>query len=120
MVVGSPFAIVPFVFGSAIGNYAVTVVDGTLTVTPAPLKVTAQNATMFAGDPLPSLMTYWLAGFVNGDTPCVVTGDPTISTNATSASGAGSYPITIGQGTLASANYNFVFVDGTLTVEAAQ
>jgi hypothetical protein len=65
-------------------------------------------------------MTYTLTGFVNRDTVCTIAGDPTISTNATSASGPGSYPIAVSQGTLASANYTFAFVDGTLTIEAAQ
>jgi hypothetical protein len=117
---GSPFAIVPVALGPAIGNYTVTVTDGTLTVNKATLTVTAQNTVMFAGDPLPTLMTYTLTGFVNGDTDCAVTGDPAISTNATSASGPGSYPITVSQGSLASANYTFTFVEGTLTVGTAQ
>jgi len=116
----SPFAIVPVALGSAIGNYAVTVTDGALTVNPATLTVTVQSIVMFAGDPLPSLMTYTMTGFVNGDTACAIGGDPNIITSATSASGAGSYPITIGQGSLASANYTFTFVEGTLTIDPAQ
>ena len=38
------------------------------------------------------------------------------STAATSSSPVGIYPITVSAGTLASDNYTFVFVDGTLTV----
>jgi hypothetical protein len=111
---------VPVAIGPAIGNYTVTVNDGALAVAPATLTVTAQNAAMFAGDPLPTLMRYTLTGFVNGDTECVVTGDPAISTTATSASGAGGYAITVSQGTLAAANYTFTFKPGNLTIEAAQ
>jgi hypothetical protein len=74
---------------------------------------------MFAGDPLPSLMTYTITGFVNGDGPCVVSGDPAIGTAATSTSPTGSYAITVTPGNLAAANYKFTFVNGTLTIEPA-
>jgi 6-phosphogluconolactonase (cycloisomerase 2 family) len=91
---------------------------GTLIVTKAVLTVTADNQSRLYGDLNPTL-TYTITGFVNGDTIAVVSGAASCSTTATQASPAGTYPITCTQGTLAATNYNFVFVDGTLTVNPA-
>lgn len=66
-----------------------------------------------------SALTYSFSGFVNGDNASVVSGTPSVSTTATAASAPGVYPITIAQGTLASANYTFSFVAATLTVTQA-
>ncbi|HWB13392.1 MAG TPA: MBG domain-containing protein [Pirellulales bacterium] len=117
---------------SAVGSYAITVgqgtlsspnytfnfVKGTLTVTPATLTVTADDKTMVFGASVPAL-TDRLTGFVNGDTPSVVSGAASLSTTVTSASGVGNYPITVGLGTLNAANYVFSFVNGTLSVSPA-
>ncbi len=46
-------------------------------------------------------------------------GAPALSTTATSSSAPGSYPITVATGTLAAANYSFLYVPGTLTVQSA-
>jgi uncharacterized membrane protein YdcZ (DUF606 family) len=50
------------------------------------------------------------------DTSSVVTGAPGLSTTATTSSNAGSYPITVSTGTLAAANYSFLYANGTLTI----
>lgn len=84
----------------------------------ATLTVTADNKTTAYGAALPTL-TYTPSGFVNGDTASVLTGSPSLSTTATSTSDPETYPISIGQGTLAAANYTFTFVNGTLTVVKA-
>ncbi|MGC2698019.1 MAG: MBG domain-containing protein [Candidatus Angelobacter sp.] len=91
---------------------------GTLIVTKAVLTVTADSLSRLYGDPNPPL-TYTITGFVNGDTIAVVSGTASCSTTATQASPVGAYPITCTQGTLSATNYNFVFVDGTLTVNPA-
>lgn len=96
-------------------NYAIAHEDGTLTVTPAPLTVTADDRTKVQGDPLPTF-TATFTGFVNGDDRDDVDGAPALSTSATASSPAGTYPITAGMGTLSSTNYTFAFVAGTLTV----
>ncbi|MDR3733991.1 MAG: MBG domain-containing protein [Acidobacteriaceae bacterium] len=98
-------------------NYlAATPVQRTFTVHPATLSVTAQNASMvYASTALPSFTANY-SGFIGSDTASVVTGTPSFSTTATSASPVGTYPITPTAGTLAAANYTFVFVAGTLTV----
>ncbi|MGA3213326.1 MAG: MBG domain-containing protein, partial [Terriglobales bacterium] len=62
-------------------------------------------------------LTYTMAGLVNGDMQAKATsGQPVLSTTATSKSAPGKYPITITAGTLAAPNYSFTLVKGTLTV----
>lgn len=87
-------------------------------VAPAVLTVTANNVSKYPTQANPAL-TYSITGYVNGDTAAVVTGTPVLTTTATANSPAGSYPITVTQGTLSAANYTFAFVPGTLTVSAA-
>ena len=106
----------------AVGTYTYTATSGTLTaaqaseaINPATLTVTPNNATRAVGTPNPAF-TYTITGFVNGDTASVVTGTPTLTTTASNASGAGTYPITATTGTLAAANYIFTFATGTLTI----
>ena len=59
-------------------------------------------------------LTVSYSGFVNGDTQASLTTLPTVSTTATAASPAGSYPITASGAV--SANYTISYVAGTLTV----
>ena len=64
--------------------------------------------------------TFTISGFVNGDTSAVVSGTPTLTPGATSASPVGTYSINVTQGSLAATNYVFPnLVDGTLTVNQA-
>ena len=85
--VGS-YAIVPSVSGANLANYIVSPINGTLTVTPAPLAVVPSNATRTYGSANPTL-TGSVTGALNGDT-FTVTG----STTAMGTSAVGSYPIT--------------------------
>lgn len=96
-----------------LGNYAVTSRNGTLTVTQAPLTVTADSKSKTYGSPNPAL-TVTYAGFVLGEGPGVLSGTLSLSTAATLGSGAGGYPIT--PGGLTSPNYAISFVPGTLKV----
>jgi hypothetical protein len=59
---------------------------------------------------------YVITGFQNGEDASVVSGAPTLSTTADVKSDAGTYPITVGAGSLSASNYRFAFVGGTLTV----
>ena len=89
------------------------------TVGKATLIVTANGQTKVYGAPVPAF-TYSISGFVNGDTIGVVSGAPSLTTSATSASGAGGYTITVGVGTLTATNYTFsTLVAGTLSVTPA-
>ena len=116
---------------SGVGSYAITVaagtlaaanysfpnlVAGTLTITPAPLTITANNQSMVYGAPLPALTASY-SGFVNGDTPSSLATPVTLSTNATASSPVGPYAIQASGAT--SANYLITFNDGTLTINQA-
>lgn len=100
-------------------NYIFTGVsngEGSVQVLRAPLQLKANNLTMTQGTAVPTL-TYTLTGFVNGQSAAgTVTGEPTLSTTATSASRPGHYPINITQGSLVSTNYFFVRTSAILTV----
>jgi hypothetical protein len=100
--------------GASAANYNnVTVVPGTLTITPAtpPLVITVNNATRPYGTPNPTF-TGSITGALNGDTFTV-----TYSTTATQFSPVGPYPITATLSGASAANYNNVTVNpGTLTI----
>jgi 6-phosphogluconolactonase (cycloisomerase 2 family) len=100
----------------ALANYTVTSNNGTLTISPAPLTVTAANASMIYGDPLPAF-SGTITGIKNANNITA-----TYSTTATSASNAGTYPIVPApsdNGTGALANYTVTLVNGTLTINPA-
>ena len=94
-------------------NYAITYLTGTLTITPAPLTITANNATkiLHAANP-PFSASY--SGFVNGDGPGSLSGTLSCTTTATTASNVGSYPITCSGQT--STNYTISYVAGILKI----
>ena len=99
-----------------VSNPNVTYVNGTLTITKAPLTITAKDYTIKQGETLPTFeVTY--EGFKNSETEAVLTTKPTISTSATSASEPGTYDITV-SGAEAQ-NYEISYVKGTLTITAA-
>ena len=91
-------------------------VNGTLTITKAPLKITAKSYTKKQGEANPEFdVTY--EGFKNNETDAVLTTKPTVTCAATKDSPAGTYDITV-SGAVAG-NYEISYVAGTLTVEAA-
>ena len=97
-----------------IKNYLVTFVPGTLTVTKAPLVVTAENYTITQGDKLPEFTASY-SGFKNGEDVSVLTKQPVFSCDANEASAPGEYPITV-YGVEAD-NYEVKsYIAGTLTV----
>ncbi len=104
------------VTGAAAPNYTISFGSGVLTVTPAPLRLTADNQTKAYGTALP-LLTFTPAGFVNGDTVASLSTPPSLSTSATAGSAVGSYPITLTGA--ASPNYTISLANGTLTVTPA-
>jgi sugar lactone lactonase YvrE len=100
-------------------NYTFSFSPGTVVVAPAPLTVTATSQSIIYGMPLPAF-TYSFSGFVNGDMAATaIEGKPSIATQASGNPKAGMYPVSIGKGTLSSANYSFVFVAGALQVQKA-
>jgi hypothetical protein len=100
--------------GGVSANYTFVYVPGTITVKKAALTVTAQDRSRPMGGV--NTFGYSFAGFVNGDGPGAVSGQPAFSTGADPASEPGMYLITISAGSLSAVNYRFVFVNGWLTV----
>ncbi len=103
------YTVVPTVSGSAAGNYNITTANGTLTVTTAPLTVTANNASRAYGISNPAF-TGTITGLVNGDTV-----NAAYSTTAGLNSPVGTYAI-VPTVTGVSANYTLSTVNGTLTI----
>ena len=95
-------------------NYDITVGTGILAVTPAALTVKANDSTRSYGAANPTFSATY-SGFVNNDT--AVTGTPTFTTTATAASNVGTYPIVVSG--VSAANYNVLFINGTLIVKKA-
>ncbi len=100
----------------AAANYRFAFAPGVLTITPAPLTLTAEDITMVQGASMPAL-TFSAKGLVNGDTlATAITGAPVLSTTATATSAPGGYLISIAPGTVGSANYTLTLVNGTFTI----
>jgi len=111
---------------SAVGSYPIVVaqgdvttegvvlVNGTLTITKAPLTITAKSYTMTQGDALPTLEADY-SGFKNNETASALVAMPTLTTTATSESAPGTYDITIANGV--APNYAITYVKGTLTIK---
>ena len=97
-----------------IKNYYVTFVPGSLTVTKAPLVVTADNYTITQGDKLPEFTASY-SGFKNGEDVSVLTKQPVFSCDTNEASAPGEYPITVYS--VEADNYEVKsYIAGTLTV----
>src|SRR5262249_22649583 len=94
--------------------YTISFTSALLTVTKAPLTVTANDVTRPYNTPNPPL-TATYSGLVNGDTAAVVSG-LNLTTTATQTSPIGNYPIT-SAATPTAANYDVTFVPGTLAVQ---
>jgi hypothetical protein len=120
-VVDSPYAIVP---SNATGgtftpsNYSISYVNGALTVTPAPLTITAQDVTKVYGQ------WYELNGF---DTTALVNQETVgsvmlMSLGQTATATASSSPYAIeasdaSGGTFTPMNYQITYADGVMTVQ---
>ncbi|NIG54646.1 S-layer family protein, partial [Chitinophaga sp. Cy-1792] len=99
-------------------NAAATPVPFTLTINKAALTVTAKDLTMgYNGLPFSGGNGVTMSGFVNSETETAVTGTPTYSGNAQSATNVGSYTIT--PGGLSTDNYTITYADGALTINPA-
>ncbi len=101
----------------SVTNYNVTLVNGKLTVTKAPLTITAKSYSIKQGDALPTFEAEY-SGFKNNETSAVLTSQPTIRTTATSASEPGTYEIVVSGAS--ATNYDISYVKGTLTISAVE
>ncbi len=113
----SPIGTYPITATGAVGtNYAISYVAGNLTVTTAPLTITAVDKTKIYGASLPTLTASY-SGFVNNDDASNLGTAVSLSTTGTSASPIGTYPITA-TGAVGT-NYTISYVAGNLTVTTA-
>jgi hypothetical protein len=97
-------------------NYAVTINNGTLSITPAALTVTAEDKSKTYGAANPTFTASY-NGLVLNETPAVLGGTLGFNTAATTSSIVGTYSIT--PSGLTSNNYTITFVDGKLNVTKA-
>ncbi|MCU7376186.1 YDG domain-containing protein [Paucibacter sp. O1-1] len=123
VVAGSPYPIIP---SDARGgtflpsNYTINYVNGVLTVTPAPLALSANDASKVFGTVFtPGSTAFTPAGLVNGDTVTDVSLTSTGSPENASVAGS-TYPIAITPGsaigTFTPTNYAITYEAGALTV----
>ena len=119
----SHVSVSPFVIQVGLGTlsasgYTFDFDDGSLSITPVPLTITANNASKVYGSADPTL-TAGSSGFVDGDSLSSLITQPTLSTTATVASHvqAGGYRITA-SGAF-DPDYTISYQPGTLTVTPA-
>jgi hypothetical protein len=115
-VAGGPYAIMPATaVGSGLSNYAITYVDGSLTVGTAGLTVTADDQAKPFGTTFVFTGTeFSTTGLLNADT--VVSATLT-SAGSPALAAPGTYPITISNATGSGlANYTITYVPGTMAV----
>jgi hypothetical protein len=98
------------------GNYLLTYVPGTYTVTKAPLTITVNDATRPFNTPNPTFTASY-SGLRLGDTPAVVTG-VNLSTTVPQNAAPGFYPDAITAGSPTATNYNITVNPGDLTITA--
>lgn len=111
---------------SGVGNYDVKaangipvnydleeITTGTLSVTPAPLTIKANDATRLYYSEEPNF-GFICNGFVNGEKENVLSPMPTLVTTASKSSNVGTYPIKASGAS--NSNYTISYLDGTLTI----
>lgn len=101
--------------GASDANYAVSFVAGDARIDSAPLTATVIDTTRVEGEPNGALV-FTVSGLRNGDATSLL-GTARFATKATVSSAPGRYPLR-GYG-LASPDYTITWVDGTVTVLAA-
>jgi hypothetical protein len=110
----SPVADYPITLtGGSDSNYDIILIDGTVSVTPATLTLTAPTLSRTYGAANPTLEISY-SGFVNGEGVGALSVLPTIATIADTTSSVGAYAITVTGGN--AGNYTLVPVNGTLTI----
>jgi hypothetical protein len=100
----------------AANNYTFNFANGSVTINPATLVITAGSGSMTYGGALPTLTTAF-ASFVNNDTVASLGAAFKCSTTATSSSGVGSYPSTCSGAV--DPNYTISYVPGSVTINPA-
>lgn len=112
----SPVGTYPIVIEQgSVSNSDVTLVNGTLTITEAPLIISVGNYTKTEGEGNPDFKLSY-SGFKNNETESVLSKKPTVTCNATKDSKAGNYEIVVSGAS--AANYYITYQSGTLTIKS--
>jgi len=100
------------------GNYTIAYVDGALTINPAALTITANNASKtYDGIAYSGGNGVAFSGFAPGDNAAnALTGTATYTGTSQGAIAQGAYVITPGGFAANNGNYTITYVDGTLTI----
>ena len=111
----SPAGTYPIVITKgSVTNYNDTYIDGTLTITKAPLTITVNSLSIWQDDAFPVFnVTY--QGFKNGEDSTVLTRLPVVTSDVTSTNIIGEYNITA-SGAKAK-NYKISYIQGKLTIK---
>lgn len=99
--------------GAESNKYSFSYVVGKLSVTKAPLVISAGDYTKKQGDAMPLFKASY-SGFKNGENEAVLTKQPVFSTDATESSAPADYAVNV-SGAEAE-NYDITYQSGTLTV----
>ena len=102
--------------GAVSDKYEISYIPGTLTITKAPLSISAGNYTKKQGDAMPVFKASY-AGFKNGENESVLTKQPVFSCEANEASVPAEYAVTISGAD--AENYDISYEQGRLTVVEA-
>ena len=111
----SPVGTYPIVVRQGtVGNYNTKYVNGTLTITKAPLTITVQNEEIFVGQKLPDFkVTY--SGFKNDETDEVLTSHAKATAQVNNTLTAGVYAVTVAGAE--AQNYEMKYINGQLTIK---
>ena len=99
--------------GAVSDKYEISYIPGTLTITKAPLSISAGNYTKKQGDAMPVFKASYV-GFKNGEDESVLTKQPVFSCEAKEASAPAEYSVTISGAD--AENYEISYEQGVLTV----
>ncbi len=115
--VSSPVGSYPIICGGqSSANYSIRYIDSSLTVTAAPLTITANQQSRIYGEANPFLDVGY-SGFALGEDATALAGALSCSTPATLTSPVANYPITCGG--QSAANYSINYLPGNLTITKA-
>lgn len=92
-------------------------IPGTLHIEKKELTVEAESRTIQEGDPLPDTWNYTISGFVNGDGPAMIEGEPVVALQEAEEYKEGTYQIRIDVSPMNSDRYTFKPKEGVLSVE---
>ncbi len=117
--IAGTYAVVPTISTLVAANYQLVLQDGTVKINRAVLTVTADSKLKSYNGRVFDSLTYTLSGFVNRENSAAITGVCGFTGTGISATNAGTYTLTPTMNTLSSVNYDFIFVDGILTIRKA-